>query len=157
MRAFGKVPDILTVPVPVLPSVIEAGAVTVKLSVSLSETVIKPLAPVQPTTEALMVVVCVPSIRLSSTGVTKNVAESASAGITTVLGTAAAEGSLEVRLTVTGVLPVTERESVARTAPAPSAVFAGRVNESVFDSLSSMTTDVVPEAIPDAVAVITDS
>ena len=149
-----SVPEIDTVADPVAPSVMLACGVTVRLVFSLSDTASGAVAPVQPTTDALITRFCVPSMRLSSMAVMRKSTLVLPPGITTVAGTDAFDASLEANVTVMGLALTTLRVTVANTAPVPSVVVVGTVRVRAAVSLSSTVKILVPGPIPAAVAVI---
>ena len=132
----GSVPEIVTVPVPVPPSVNVAGSDSSRFVFSLSCTAMVAEASVQFAMCAVIVAECVPLIFVSSMTVITKFAEVCPAGMTMKGGTWIAVESLEVRLTATsapaGALIVT----VPVCGSAPSVTVAGAESDSTAVSLS---------------------
>jgi len=139
-----SVPDIETVPVPLVPSVIVAGRARVRFVFSLSSTAMGAVPSVQLAMCAVIVAFCVPSILLSSITVIVNVADVCPVGIVTVVGTTTVVTSLEVNVTEIGTVADVLMVTVPCTDPAPSIVEAGTESVRIAVSLSLIAITPVP-------------
>ena len=145
VKAVVNVPEIDTVPVPVLPSFTVAGMDRLRFKFSLSATAMLPDVPsVQFVTCAVTVAFCVPSILPSSTTVIVKLADASPAGMIIVAGTVTAVTSLDIRETVTGLSTAALTVTVPVMLPTPSVVVAGADTVSVAVSLSFTENVAVP-------------